>query len=89
MSTFNYLIDLTDGDLYEIVAANFASGDVIVQNTGSTDVLLGNSNVASDNYGLKLTPGMGLSVSLGSSDELYALTVGGDSQISILLVRGK
>lgn len=89
MSTFNNLVSLTDGVRYEIFAPQSSAKDVVVQNVGSSNVYLGSSNVTAENYGLKLTPGLGFSVTLGFYDELYAITDGGDSEISVLTIGGK
>lgn len=87
--TTNNLVTLVDGTAYAIAEKNISAKDVIVQNVGNSTVYLGDSGVSHTNYGLKLGAGIGLSISLGYYDELYAITNGANSQISVLTVGGK
>lgn len=89
MSTFNHLIPLTDGVRQEIIARNFLDANVTIQNLGEGNVYLGNYEVTSENFGLRLIPNMGICIDLAVTDELYAITSGDDSTISVLIVRGK
>lgn len=89
MSTFSYLLSVDSGDVSTIQTGETHSPfEIIVQNVGADNVYLGQHDVATDHYGLKLTPGMGVSMSLNPSDGLWA-TSDGSSTLSVLKTSGK
>jgi hypothetical protein len=93
MSTFQYNLPVSNSDLTPIVTLDNAPNDpcdIIVQNINGDGiaVYVGNRNMFNDEtYGLKLLDGMAVSLSLGSTDELYAFA-DNSTQIIVLKTSG-
>jgi hypothetical protein len=58
-----------------------------VQNVGSVDVYVGGEGLTSSAYGCKIAPGAALTLeSLPPTDEVYALSSSGDTDVAVLKV---
>ena len=58
-----------------------------IQNVGSVDVYIGGEGLTSTSYGCKIAPGAACSIeSLTPSDEVYALSASGNTNVATLIV---
>ena len=91
MSTFANLVDVySNEDPVALVTKDLHSPiDIIIQNIDGNSILyIGDSNVNSENFGLMLTQGMGVCLSLGPDDDLW-VTSNDWALISVLKTTGK
>lgn len=62
--------------------------EVIIVNTSEVNLYLGDEFVYEDNDGITVFPGAGISLSLGSSDELYGWA-DGEITLPVMILAGK
>jgi hypothetical protein len=84
--TKHLLKTLSNSTAYRLTPNGVHSGmDITIQNVDSSAyVYLGGEDVATDNFGYRLSPGTAWSVELPGQDALYAITDTDESQIAML-----